>query len=181
MRVKCPSGFYCPENTYQPIFCCSGYFCPKPETIKACPAGSYCQQGSVKAKTCYFGHCDEFSDRVNKYLLISLFLFLIIAIWIVWKIKDRIDRRKVLKYQTRMESIAETSTITHRKTSMEQSAKTFDIQFENLGLTLSNGVNVMQVRNLTAESYCYRECRASFVQGDLAQLWVLLEQEKPLS
>ncbi len=28
VTCPCPPGFYCPENSVEPVYCCEGFYCP---------------------------------------------------------------------------------------------------------------------------------------------------------
>ncbi|CAG8846354.1 15705_t:CDS:2, partial [Racocetra persica] len=68
--VKCPPGFFCPENSAQPIYCCEGYYCTEDaKGISLCPEGHFCSLGTVYPVSCdRLALCPEGSKRGNKFL-----------------------------------------------------------------------------------------------------------------
>ncbi|CAG8752577.1 649_t:CDS:10, partial [Dentiscutata erythropus] len=83
--VKCSPGFFCPENSAQPVYCCKGYYC------------------SIDAKTITL--CPEESEKYNRLLS---------------------DQSMKLKR------------------TLGPVKKTFDIEFENLGLVLPSGIEIIK-------------------------------------
>ncbi|KAI9228514.1 MAG: hypothetical protein DHS80DRAFT_27237 [Piptocephalis tieghemiana] len=154
--VKCPSGFYCPENTFQPSFCCGGYYCPTPAEIKPCPVGHVCQKGSAVTKVCYLGYCSPGSHTETKIAVFVVFVAFLVLIWTAFAIKNRFQTNKRSKYKARIQAIKNTPAFMRKGTKLVSSSRVFDISFENLGLTLPNGVNIM--RNVTGELRSGRSC-----------------------
>ena len=54
--ARCLAGFYCPNNTAQPLYCCSGFYCPTPKEIYVCPSGYFCPTGTVSPLSWYESH-----------------------------------------------------------------------------------------------------------------------------
>jgi len=78
---ECTLGFYCPENSTQPIYCCDGYYCEDPSSIEICPEGSFCREGSIEPKDCApLNSCPEGSDKQVKSGLLVVFTLALITI-----------------------------------------------------------------------------------------------------
>jgi ABC-type multidrug transport system ATPase subunit len=155
-QEKCPNGFYCPENTAQPLYCCAGYYCPDPATIHICPQGKFCPQGSTVTQGCHFlASCPEGSKTVSKIGVFGLFLALVLVIAATFAVKNRRDNIKRLKYRHLLQygygAQDESANV-----DMGQVERTFDISFTDLGLVLPSGVEIM--RGVSGELKSSRCC-----------------------
>ena len=174
-ETECTAGFYCPANTFQPLYCCPGYYCEKPHLINICPEGYVCPIGSVKPLPCdIFTKCPPGSSNVSRFGLTVFIVIMIVLAAILYRIKSYIQIRKSLKYQSRLmaltqkmeehmdsddEEEGDTKTLasfsprsnvdTTEKNGRVVERRRFDITFKNLGLTLPNGIEVM--RNVSGE------------------------------
>ncbi|RKP05173.1 hypothetical protein THASP1DRAFT_26286, partial [Thamnocephalis sphaerospora] len=153
---KCTDGFFCPANTAQPLYCCAGYYCPKPDQIKICPKGKFCPRGSVEPQGCHsLASCPEGSASVSKFGVFALFLALVLVILVIFGIKKRKDTLKRVKYQHLLQygygAHDESANV-----DMGQVERTFDISFQDLGLVLPSGVEIM--RGVTGELRSSRAC-----------------------
>ncbi|KAK9707948.1 hypothetical protein K7432_009909 [Basidiobolus ranarum] len=107
-----------------------------------CPEGSYCLTGSTTPQTCTFGHCPAGSGSINKYEVIYVFIALLMLVLVYYALRKRRLRIKHLKYVDHMESIKRNQVSTTEDLSTQ--VKKFDICFENLGLLLPNGIEIMK-------------------------------------
>ncbi|KAF0442646.1 putative ATP-dependent permease ADP1 [Gigaspora margarita] len=139
--VKCPPGFFCPENSAQPIYCCEGYYCSRDaKNITMCPADYVCSIGTVDPVFCdRLAICPPGSSKANKFLVFVLVFFIAIVIIVLFQIKKKRDQLKNVKYDR---------LLTEQKLRLERTLdpvkKTFDIEFENLGLVLPSGIEIMK-------------------------------------
>ncbi|CAG8436016.1 6344_t:CDS:10 [Scutellospora calospora] len=128
--IKCPPGFFCPENSAQPVYCCEGYYCSRDaKNITLCPE-IYCDR---------LAYCPPGSKKGNKFMVFLLVLIVAIVIMILFQIKKKRDELKNAKYD---------KLLTDQRMSLERSLdpvkRTFDIEFENLGLVLPSGIEIMR-------------------------------------
>ncbi|RHZ83218.1 hypothetical protein Glove_99g58 [Diversispora epigaea] len=139
-KFECTDGFYCPENT-QPNYCCGGYYCETPKTIKLCPEGFFCPVGTVNPLSChYMAFCPPGSTFANKYLIGVLVAAIILLILILFQIKKKADDEKNKKYKRLLIE----PRIENSENILDRVSKTFDIEFEDLGLVLPSGIEVMK-------------------------------------
>ncbi|RHZ83221.1 hypothetical protein Glove_99g51 [Diversispora epigaea] len=139
-RFNCTDGFYCPANT-QPVYCCAGYYCETPKTIKLCPEGYFCPIGTVDPLSChYMAVCPPGSTFASKYLIGVLVAAIILLILILFQIKKKADDEKNKKYKR---LLIEPRFENSEKT-LDRVSKTFDIEFEDLGLVLPSGIEIMK-------------------------------------
>ncbi|KAG0246544.1 hypothetical protein BGX31_000995 [Mortierella sp. GBA43] len=144
--APCPPGFYCPPNTAQPMYCCPGYYCSEDtKTITLCPQNQYCPAGSVGGgvSCLWLASCPAGSTSASKFGLILFVVLLVIIITIVFWINGRIEtlNKEAVVQMGDGESDA---TEAARRKKPAKVAQSFDIEFERLGLTLSNGTSVLQ-------------------------------------
>ncbi|KAF0543785.1 putative ATP-dependent permease ADP1 [Gigaspora margarita] len=139
--VKCPPGFFCPENSAQPVYCCAGYYCSlDANSITLCPEGYVCNIGTVYPTSCNnLAFCPEGSSKANKFLVFVLVIIIAIAIIVLFKIKNVRSKMKIAKYF---------KLLTEQRMRLERTLDpvktTFDIEFENLGLILPSGIEIMK-------------------------------------
>ncbi|RHZ58597.1 hypothetical protein Glove_372g90 [Diversispora epigaea] len=139
-KFPCTDGFYCPENT-QPVYCCEGYYCETPKTIELCPEGHFCTLGTVDPPSCHnMAYCPPGSKSANNYIIGVLVAALILMILIAFQIKKKADNEKDKKYRRLLE---EPRFENYEKT-LDRVSQTFDIEFEDLGLVLPTGDEIMK-------------------------------------
>ncbi|CAG8575941.1 7626_t:CDS:10 [Diversispora eburnea] len=135
-KFPCTDGFYS-----QPVYCCAGYYCENPKTIKLCPDGHFCPIGTVNPSSChYMAFCPPGSKSANKYFIGVLVTVLILVILIVFQIKKKADDEKAIKYKRLLVE----PRIENSEKPLDRVSKTFDIEFENLGLVLPDGTEIMK-------------------------------------
>ncbi|KAI8926163.1 hypothetical protein BC831DRAFT_457743 [Entophlyctis helioformis] len=144
-KDACSPGFYCPANTAQPTFCPRGFKCTNDTTTAAvCPKNKYCPMGTVEPYGCWFlAYCPEGSYEGNKFGVVILFIVVaaIVYIGFGWKAKSDAERDKKRKGEQNIANVA--AAASHEKPVLARLEKTFDVEFENLSLTLPNGVEIM--------------------------------------
>ncbi|CAG8559433.1 9983_t:CDS:10 [Cetraspora pellucida] len=115
--IKCSPGFFCPENSAQPVYCCEGYNCSQDaRNITLCPKGNFCSLGTVYPVSCdQLALCPAGSSKGNKFML-----------------KNAKYHRLLTEQKLRLER------------TLDPVKKTFDIEFENLGLILPSGIEIMK-------------------------------------
>ncbi|RHZ83223.1 hypothetical protein Glove_99g57 [Diversispora epigaea] len=139
-KFLCTDGFYCPENT-QPVYCCEGYYCQTPKSIKLCPEGHFCPIGTVNPPSChYMAYCPPGSTSANKYFIVVLVAVFILLILILFKIKEIKDNKKNKKYKRLLIE----PRIENSERTLDRVPRTFDIEFEDLGLVLPSGIEIMK-------------------------------------
>jgi len=139
-QVNCTTGFYCPKDSVEPVICRRKYYCPDSKTALRCPAGSYCPDGSNKPYSCLWASCPEGSADANKFGILILFLVFAILVWIAFKWSDKQQQIKHLKHVMDIKEIKDQG----EKPVLDKLSRTFDIEFDNLGLVLGNGVEIMK-------------------------------------
>lgn len=170
-KRPCSPGFYCPENTAQPIYCPARYYCDiSTKKISLCPHSFYCPLGTTEPIDCRpFGICPEGSDSVSKMIVIPIFTVLVLFVTALVHIRQRTDLIRRLKHESEILQVAKISRRIQRQagssssdsepgaasrkpsarhfayemTKLTKVEKTFDIEFENLGLFLPSGVEIM--------------------------------------
>ncbi|KAI9229766.1 MAG: hypothetical protein DHS80DRAFT_22089 [Piptocephalis tieghemiana] len=152
----CPPGFFCPANTAQPLYCCPGYYCPTPGVLKPCSENHFCPAGSVSEFGCHFlARCPPYTATSSKFGIAVLFLGLILVICILFAIKARSDGIRRAKYRHLL-LYGYNKEDERAKVDMGRAERTFDISFENLGLVLPTGVEIM--RGVSGELSQSRAC-----------------------
>ncbi|CAG8676468.1 9270_t:CDS:10 [Dentiscutata erythropus] len=99
-KFKCSPGFFCPENSAQPVYCCEGYYCSEnAKNIFLCPEGSFCTAGTTDPISCNFlANCPPGSIKPNKFMVSVLVLIFIIVIFIFFHYKKLTDNSDKVKY-----------------------------------------------------------------------------------
>ncbi|KAJ3056202.1 hypothetical protein HK102_011235, partial [Quaeritorhiza haematococci] len=154
--IVCNPGFYCPQDTVQPIYCPSRYYCDaNATTATRCPRGSFCPEGTVEPLSCNaLANCPEGSKSANKFAIFAVFVVFAVLVWFAFRWKEKHDNLRRLKHREQIANLLKGS-LTNDKT-LSKLSKTFDISFDNLGLTLGNGVTIM--KGVTGELKSGRSC-----------------------
>ncbi|KAI8820078.1 uncharacterized protein EV422DRAFT_557828 [Fimicolochytrium jonesii] len=100
---KCPPGFLCPRNTYEPVYCCKGFYCPTPAEVHICPEGQWCGLGSVQPEDCsLLAYCPEGSSTVRRYGILALLLVVVIIVSFFFCVRRRVVKKRTGKYTARL-------------------------------------------------------------------------------
>jgi ABC-type multidrug transport system ATPase subunit len=156
-KVRCPKGFLCPENSQQPTYCCKGWYCPDSTRAYPCPEGKWCPRGTVKPQRCFglgINKCPERTAQAPKYGLLWVFLGFFLLVGLFFSYRKRKTRIRNAKFNNLLQHMMESKE--DRPEAVVINRKKYDIQFENLGLTLPNGVEIM--RGVTGEFKSGRSC-----------------------
>ncbi|ORX56125.1 hypothetical protein BCR36DRAFT_346791 [Piromyces finnis] len=156
-KVRCPKGFFCPENSQQPAYCCKGWYCPNSTIAIPCPKGHWCARGSVKKQTCFglgINKCPERTDQAPKYGIFLIFLAFFVVTAILFAIKNRNRKIRNAKYNNLLQNFMDEKE--NRPEAVSIDRKKYNIQFENLGLVLPSRVEIM--RGVTGEFKSGRTC-----------------------
>lgn len=162
-QFNCTPGFYCPANTAIPRYCPPGFFCSMDTTqIYLCKQNYYCPVGTVDdvnggPLTCGGGvlaYCPPGSKDVSKFGLAGIFLLISLFIYIGFNYKDKADKQRY--YRIKKELELEEAKLHKVKTPLPRLSRTFNIEFENLGLVLPNGIEIMG--NVTGKLFSGRVC-----------------------
>ncbi|KAJ3324918.1 hypothetical protein HDV06_005506 [Boothiomyces sp. JEL0866] len=151
-KFQCSPGFYCPSNSIEAVYCPPGFACNNDTTtMEYCPAGKFCPVGTVTPKSCFLANCPLGSSDAPKFLVVLVFAignshFTLVAgaIWFLYKWKDRADGMRERKRKQELESVGVDMAHVDNKTELSKLSRTFDIEFENLGLKLPNGIEIMK-------------------------------------
>ncbi|CAG8541839.1 5729_t:CDS:10, partial [Diversispora eburnea] len=101
----------------------------------------FCPIGTVEPLSChYMAYCPPGSSFANKYLIGVLVAAIILLILILFQIKKRADDEKNKKYKRLLVE----PRIENSEKPLDRVSQTFDIEFENLGLVLPSGVEIMK-------------------------------------
>jgi len=88
LQCPCTPGFFCPENTLSPSYCCEGYQCQTPSEIEICPAGKFCKTGVVEGIECGSKQdCPEGSTYQSSNEFVIALVIIIGALWLLFTIK----------------------------------------------------------------------------------------------
>lgn len=131
MPGYCPRGFMCSEDTTQ---------------IQICPKNFYCPLGTIfgGAQTCASGllaTCPEGTENISKFGLAAVFIILSAVIFAGFHYKAKADAEQDLKRKRELDHNVIHSLSDQPK--LARLSKTFDIEFQNLGLVLPSGVEIM--------------------------------------
>lgn len=190
VQCPCTPGFYCPENTETPSYCCKGFYCPTPAKIKECGEGNFCKTGYVEEIACGDRRgCPDGSTKSSNNGVIIAILFFLAALYALFLMKnylenkvrehqkslvgDAVERKRLIaaerssdSYEAGVELIedgnkpveevesagSESAVVkkyekipdTVHSAEQTPSDTSFTVKFENMGLTLKNGVCVMR-------------------------------------
>jgi len=143
---RCSPGFFCPRRSFQPIYCPGGFQCTNDSAeMRPCPENFYCPMGTVKPYQCsYLASCPKGTEKAPK---IALFLYMLVLLLIpvfFFKWKDSSNDLNRLRHKYEVVSIDNRSSASLvDQQALSRLDKTFDIEFDNLSLTLPNGVTIM--------------------------------------
>lgn len=152
----CTPGFYCPENTAEPLLCPPSYRCSNDtKTISICPEGYFCPYGTVTPKSCFGSYCSKGSKDAPKYLLVIFVLVIAFTVYMGYYWKTKSDAVRELKRKRELDQTALKNRL-NEKAQLAKLEKTFNIEFDNLGLRLDNGVEIM--KNVSGTLYSGRTC-----------------------
>ena len=99
LQCPCTPGFFCPENTLSPSYCCEGYQCQTPSDIEICPAGKFCKTGVVEGIDCGSEEsCPEGSTYQSSNEFVIALVVIIALLWLLFTIKHFIAE-KVMQRQ----------------------------------------------------------------------------------
>lgn len=147
LQFPCTGGFYCPENTAIPIYCPPGYMCSADaKKLRLCPAGFYCPIGTVEdnALSCFhniLANCPEGSSSASKFGIAVGFLGAFALLKFIFNRKANIDALISKKHQEELKLVNNVRFAD--KMQLEKLKHTFDIDFEDIGLTLPNGTQIL--------------------------------------
>lgn len=129
------------ERALIPRFYCS----QDASKVFVCPKNKFCPQGTVNPLGCNFlAYCPEGSESAPKFGIFILLLVLILIPIVLFKWKAASDQVRCLKHKFEIESLNGKSSVSLKDVpALARLDKTFDIQFDNLGLTLPSGITIM--------------------------------------
>ncbi|KAJ3303577.1 hypothetical protein HDV03_003654 [Kappamyces sp. JEL0829] len=155
--TSCTPGFYCPENSIQPVYCPPGYYCKDPTSVAVCPLGQFCPRGTVKPKSCgiILAYCPEGSSTAPKFLVLLVFLIIALAIYFLYQWKAKTDMIRESKRKSQLDQTALKARLDD-KPDIKALEKTFTIEFDDLGLKLPNGIEIM--KGVSGTLYSGRTC-----------------------
>ncbi|KAI8592950.1 hypothetical protein BDZ88DRAFT_406657 [Geranomyces variabilis] len=171
---RCSPGFLCPPDTYQPLYCCPGFYCPTPANVFTCPEGNWCPVGTTRPLTCSFlAWCPEGTEAAPRFGVAAFLAGTFIVMTGFFQVRRWSMRKRNVKYRKRLdvkeaqkedaamssehadsqspedfefddtETLADTP-IETPVPSVAGGIRRFDIEFDNLGLTLPDGVEIMK-------------------------------------
>ncbi|RKO92888.1 hypothetical protein BDK51DRAFT_16402 [Blyttiomyces helicus] len=135
------TSIQCPPNIVQPLLCPAGYYCSNDTTtITVCPSGAFCPSGTTEPIGCDFlAICHEGSKSANKIGIAIFFVILFGLMAFIFNWKSKVDTLRRLKHKYQFQALA----ITSDSGPMDQLASPLPITFNDLSLTLRNGVEVL--------------------------------------
>ncbi|KAI8902412.1 hypothetical protein BC833DRAFT_573455 [Globomyces pollinis-pini] len=141
----CTPGFFCPNDTTQAIYCPAGFVCNNDTTtISLCPKNRFCPRGTVTPKNCgYLAFCPEGSENADKFAVVVVFGLVCLTIYCLYELREKAEHLREIKRKKELALIHDISRHSE-KPEIQRLEKTFDIEFENLGLKLPNGVEIMK-------------------------------------
>ncbi|EGF80003.1 hypothetical protein BATDEDRAFT_37074 [Batrachochytrium dendrobatidis JAM81] len=143
-KDQCSPGFYCPENAAQPLYCPKSFTCSlDSKTIAICPKNSFCPVGTVKPYSCgYLAYCPPGSSSGDKFGVVIIFAVVALIVYFIFVWKARSDKERDLKRNAEQNK-ADLEVLQADQPQLARLEQCFDIEFENLGLKLPNGVEIM--------------------------------------
>ena len=141
----CTAGFYCPENTFQPFYCCEGYYCSSPDKIAICPENHYCPFGTVSPsnQNCWsLASCPPGTIKPFRYGMIIIIFVSLIIIGLGFSIKNRLDIQKAIRNRMLVE-MAKQEKANKNVTVTSTNQKSLDIEFDELEYKLPDGNVIM--------------------------------------
>ncbi|KAH6572071.1 hypothetical protein BASA60_006843 [Batrachochytrium salamandrivorans] len=113
------------------------------KTIAVCPKNSFCPIGTVKPYSCgYLAYCPAGSATGDKFGVVIVFAVVAAIIYFIFVWKASSDKERDLKRKSEQNK-ADHEVLTDEQPQIGRLSQTFDIEFENLGLKLPNGVEIM--------------------------------------
>jgi len=106
----------------------------------------WCPRGTVKPQRCFglgINKCPERTAQAPKYGLLWVFLGFFLLVGLFFSYRKRKTRIRNAKFNNLLQHMMESKE--DRPEAVVINRKKYDIQFENLGLTLPNGVEIMRV------------------------------------
>lgn len=147
---QCSPGFFCPQNSREPIYCPERYFCSKDATeIARCPKGHYCPKSTVNPFKCYISVCGEGVDDVFQPYFLFVASLVLLTLYILLKAYRTMHTVKMVKMQqTLMESCLkpEYLTLIFNTKSQQQIIrhKSFHLVVKNLSLKFHGGLDILK-------------------------------------
>ena len=141
--TPCTPGFWCPKDTFQPVYCCAGFFCSSPSSIEICPNNQYCPTGSITGQHCWnLAPCPIGTIKPVRVGMLVVIIIVLIAIAFGFNFKKRVDIEKAIRNKTRIEMVKQDKRegIQPPKRCHNQ---TFDIEFDCLQFVLPDGTAIM--------------------------------------
>ncbi|TPX56194.1 hypothetical protein PhCBS80983_g04712 [Powellomyces hirtus] len=104
-RNRCPPGFLCPPDTYQPTYCCPGFVCPTPAEILICPAGHWCPVGTVNPISCRFlAHCPEGTNVAPRFGVATFLIATFLVMSVFFTLRRYVVSKRNRKYTRRLDA-----------------------------------------------------------------------------
>ncbi|KAI8897754.1 hypothetical protein BC833DRAFT_592563 [Globomyces pollinis-pini] len=140
---QCQPGFYCPENTTQPIFCPASYFCSNDtKTLSLCPENYYCPKSTVKPFSCHFmASCPEGTASTRLYGLIGFIFLAIICLHVIIRIDKMIRDETKRRLDIHLKKIALPTIIDYEAISPIDNP--LNIEFKDLKFCLNDGSTIL--------------------------------------
>ena len=145
--VPCSAGYWCPENTFLPEYCCPGFVCsPNGDTIKICPKQQYCPTGSIEGQPCSgVASCSPGTVKPVRIGLLVIIFIILLMISFGFNFKKRWDIQESIRTQIILEQVKqdklEPKTI---PTTSRKQNQSFNIEYDNLEFKLPDGTTIMK-------------------------------------
>ncbi|CAG8529012.1 18417_t:CDS:10, partial [Racocetra persica] len=138
-QFDCTPGFFCPENSAQPNYCCQGFYCSEDtKSIQLCPEGHFCTLGTINPVPCTLAICPPGSIKQNKYFVAIIVIGFIIVIIGLFHCKKRFVNKKNVEYDNILNDLANQDKEDLLRTRGSKSIN-ISVEFNNLTLQLRNG------------------------------------------
>ena len=142
--IPCTNGFFCPENTFQPFYCCEGFYCPTPGEIIPCSSGNYCARGSIKEESCWnLAYCPAGTTKPFRFGMIIAILGALILLAAAFSIKKKLDIQQAVRNRLQIEMVKDYKSKQGTEP-LKRNKKCLDIEFENLEYKLADGNIIME-------------------------------------
>lgn len=108
-KAPCTPGFFCPENSQQPVYCASRYFCSNDTTtIQRCPRDHFCPTGTVEPLSCGITNtCQEGSESAPRVFILPIFVGVVIVVLFLFAAKKRGEQSRRLKHAKEIQTVFE--------------------------------------------------------------------------